>query len=95
MLSEKTKVEEIILNEALTLTESGTVHSVFYTRQASDIMLSSWCPQHGYPEPCVKCKGWTKEQLEEFFRSFQKAINEGGEILKSRYANKILLMQEL
>ncbi len=35
--------------------------------------MTKWCPQHGYPEPCVKCNGMTKEEWDEFFRSLAKA----------------------
>lgn len=33
-----------------------------------------WCPQHGYPEPCVKCHGWTKEAYKEFMESLAEAV---------------------
>ena len=33
-----------------------------------------WCPHHGYPEPCAKCNGMTKEGWDEFFRTLAKAV---------------------
>ena len=41
-------------------------------------MTKKWCPQHGYPEPCAKCNGMTKEEWEEFFRSLAEAVKPGG-----------------
>ena len=35
---------------------------------------SEWCPQHGYPLPCVKCNGMTKDEWDEFFESLTKAV---------------------
>jgi len=37
--------------------------------------FAQWCPQHGYPEPCVKCNGMTAEEREEFFRSLAEAVS--------------------
>ncbi len=37
---------------------------------------AKWCPQHGYPEPCDKCSGFTQEEWEEFFRSLSEALDE-------------------
>lgn len=33
-----------------------------------------WCPQHGYPEPCAKCNGMTREEWDRFFKSLAKAV---------------------
>lgn len=33
-----------------------------------------WCPQHGYPEPCIKCNGMTLEEWERFFKSLAEAV---------------------
>ena len=35
-----------------------------------------WCPQHGYPEPCVKCNGMTVEEWDKFFESLRKAVSD-------------------
>jgi hypothetical protein len=34
-----------------------------------------WCPQHGYPEPCAKCKGLTQEEMDKFYKSLAKSLD--------------------
>ena len=34
-----------------------------------------WCPIHGYPEPCAKCYGMTKERWDEVYRSLAEAVS--------------------
>lgn len=36
--------------------------------------MTKWCPQHGYPEPCAKCNGMTKEEWDRFFESLARAV---------------------
>ena len=36
--------------------------------------ITEWCPQHGYPKPCVKCNGMTREEWDRFFESLAKAV---------------------
>ena len=43
--------------------------------------MTKWCPQHGYPEPCAKCNGMTKEQWDEFFRSLAEAVKPSAEVI--------------
>ena len=33
-----------------------------------------WCPHHGYPEPCAKCRGMTGEEWDKFCISLAKAV---------------------
>ena len=44
----------------------------------------SWCPQHGYPEPCAKCNGMTLEEWDEFFESLRKSLNIESEMAEER-----------
>ena len=34
-----------------------------------------WCPQHGYPEPCIKCSGgMTIEEWDKFYKRLEEVI---------------------
>jgi len=46
--------------------------------------MTTWCPQHGYPEPCAKCNGMTPAEWKSFFKSLAEAVgaeNDGNEPL--------------
>lgn len=35
-----------------------------------------WCPQHGYPEPCAKCNGMTRDERDKFFKGLAKEVRD-------------------
>ena len=37
---------------------------------------SIWCPQQGYPEPCVKCDGMAQAGWDKFFESLAEAVKD-------------------